>query len=87
MAARLGKHSLARIDQDNGQIGGGSARDHIARVLLVARCVGNDEFALGRGEITIGHINGNTLFTLRLQTVGEQRQIDASPSRACAKYG
>ena len=73
MAARLGKHALARVDQNNGKIGRGSARNHIARVLLVARCVGNDEFALGRRKVTISHINGNALLTLRLQAVGKQR--------------
>ena len=42
MAARLGKHPLAGVDQDHRGIGGGSGGEHIARVLLVARCVGDD---------------------------------------------
>ncbi len=87
MAARLSEHTLARIDQNNGKIGCGSACNHVARILLVARRIGNDELALGGGEVTIGDINGNALFALRLQAVGKQRQIDSLPSPACVKYG
>ena len=45
MPARLRQHALARIDQDDGQIGGGGAGHHVARVLLMAGRVGDDEFA------------------------------------------
>ena len=39
------------------------------------RRVGNDELALVGGEKTVSHINGDALFTLRLQPVDQQRQI------------
>ncbi len=38
--------------------------------------VGDDEFALGRREVTVSHINGDALFALGFQTIGQQRQIN-----------
>jgi hypothetical protein len=45
VAPGLGQHALARVDQDHRQVGGRRAGDHVARVLLVARRVGDDELA------------------------------------------
>ena len=47
--------------------------------------VGQDEFALRRGEVTIGDVDGDALFTLRAQAVGEQSEIDlaAAAARTC----
>ena len=45
----------------------------------MARRIANDELARFGTEIAVSHINGDTLFALRAQSVGEQRQIgDAS---------
>jgi hypothetical protein len=52
------------------------AGDHVARVLHVAGRVGDDELALGRGEIAIGHVNRDALFALGAQAVGEVGQVD-----------
>ena len=41
--------------------------------------VGNDEFAFGRGEIAVGHINGNALLALGGQAVGEAGEIRVFP--------
>ncbi len=46
MAARLDQHALARVDQDDGEVGSRGAGDHVAGVLLVARGIGDDELAL-----------------------------------------
>ena len=43
----------------------------------MTRRIGNDEFALGSREVTVGYIYGDTLLTFRLQTVGKQGKIDA----------
>ena len=48
VAARLRQQALARIDQHHGQVRGRRAGGHVARVLLVARAVGDDELALAR---------------------------------------
>jgi len=41
----------------DGQMGVEAAGGHVARVLLVARRIGDDELALGRGEIAVGDID------------------------------
>lgn len=38
------------------------------------RC-GNDELAVGRREVTIGDVNGNALFALGAEAIGDERQI------------
>ncbi len=48
MAARLRQQPFARIHQHDGEFGGRSARNHVARVLLVTGRVGNDELAARR---------------------------------------
>ena len=67
--------ALARIYQNNGEVSRGSCRHHIARVLLMPRRVADDELAFRRGEVAVGHIDGDALLALGLQAVGEQRQI------------
>ncbi len=87
MAARLRQHAVARIDQDDGEIGGGSAGRHVARVLLVARRIGDDELALRRGEIAVGDIDRDALFALGAQAVGQQRQIDVAAAAVGGRLG
>ena len=82
VAARLGQHALARIDQDDGGIGSGRAGDHVARILFVARTIGDDELArLGREE-AIGDVDRDALFALRRQPIDQQREIELRPARA-----
>jgi hypothetical protein len=76
VAAGLGEHALARVDQDDRQVGGGRGGDHVAGVLLVARRVGDDVLARAGGEVAVGDVDGDALFALGLQAVGEQRQVD-----------
>ena len=76
VAARLRQHAFARINEDDRQVGGRGGGDHVARVLLVAGGIGNDVFARAGGEITVSDVDGNALFALGLQTVGEQREVD-----------
>ena len=77
VAPRLGQHALARVDQDHRQVGGRGAGDHVARVLLVARRVGDDELAPLGGEEAVGDIDGDALLALGGQAVDQQREIDA----------
>ncbi|RMV89929.1 hypothetical protein ALP03_102740 [Pseudomonas amygdali pv. tabaci] len=72
----LGLHAIARVHQNDRQVTGRSAGGHVTGVLLMARCIGNDELALGRGEISIGNIDSDALLPLGLQTIHQQRQID-----------
>ena len=64
------------VQQNDGQLGGRRAGRHVARVLLVARRIGQDEFAFGRREIAIRDVDGDALLALRAQPVGQQRKID-----------
>ena len=66
---------LGGIDQHHGGVGAGGGGDHVARVLLVAGRVGNDEFARGGVEVAVGHVNGDALLALGLQAVGQQGQV------------
>jgi hypothetical protein len=52
------------------------AGDHVAGVLLVARRVGDDELALVRGEVAVGHVDGDALLALGSQPVQQQGKVD-----------
>ena len=41
----------------------------------MSRRIGNDEFAFGGGEITVGHVNGDTLFALSGKAVCQAGKI------------
>ena len=48
----------------------------MSRVLHVAGGVGDDELAPRRGEVTVGHVDGDALLALGAQTVGQEGQVD-----------
>ena len=73
--ARLRKDALACIDEDHREVGGGGTGDHVARVLFVARRVGDDELAaLGRKE-AVGDIDRDALLAFGAEAVEQQREI------------
>src|ERR1700728_3470449 len=74
--ARLSQDALTGIDQDDGDVGGGRAGSHVARVLLVPRSIGNDELAMGGGKVAISDVDGNALLALCAQAVGELGKIN-----------
>ena len=49
--------------------------DHVARVLHVARGVGDDELALRRREVAVRDVDRDALLALGSQPVGEQREV------------
>ena len=64
VAAGLRQHPLAGVDEDHRRIRGRGAGDHVPRVLLVARRVGDDEVpALGR-EMAVRDVDGDPLLAL-----------------------
>ena len=69
-ARRCGRRS--RISATIGRRGAGH---HVAGVLDVPGRVGDDEFALRRGEVAVGHVDGDALLAFGPQAVGEQRQV------------
>jgi hypothetical protein len=76
VAAGLGQHALAGVDQDHGRVGGRGAGDHVAGVLLVAGRVGDDELALVGGEEAVGDVDGDALLALGGQAVDQQGEVD-----------
>ena len=42
----------------------------------MTRRIGDDETALGRGEKTIRHVDGDFLLALRLKSIDQQRQVE-----------
>lgn len=76
VATGLGLYAVAGVHQDDRQVTGGCTGGHVAGVLLMAGGVGDDELALGGGEIAVGDIDGDALLTLGLQAVDQQRQVD-----------
>ena len=75
-AALLGQPG-AGVDQQQRQIGGRGARDHVARVLRVAGAVGEDEPPPRRRERAVGDVDRDALLALGPQAVGEQREVEA----------
>ena len=76
MAPGLFEHALARIDQQQREVGGRGAGDHVAGILLMPRRVGDDELALGGREEAIGDVDGDALLALGAEPVDQQREID-----------
>ena len=84
MAACLGDDARACVDEDDGEVGRGASSNHVAGVLFVSRCVGDDELSTVRAEITIGHVDGDAFLTFGLQTVEQQGVVDVVAGIALA---
>ena len=78
VAQRLGGHAALGVDQDHRGVGGRGARDHVARVLLVAGRVDDDERALRRREVAVRHVDRDALLALRPQAVEQQREVEVA---------
>ena len=79
---RLDEHTLARIDKDNRQISGRGARDHIARILLMTRSIGDNELALFGCEEAVGNVDCYALLALGRQSVDQQCEVNFVALRA-----
>ena len=75
VAARLLDDAVPGVDQDHRQVRGRGARDHVARVALVARRVGDDERAAGRGEVAVGDVDRDALLALGAQAVRDRGEV------------
>ena len=67
--------AVASVDEDQGELGGRGAGDHVAGVLDVARGVGEDVRPGGGREVAVGDVDGDALLALGAQAVGEQGQV------------
>ena len=77
VAVGLLEQTVTGIDEDDREVGGGGAGHHVSGVLDVTRSVGDDELALGRGEVAVGDVDGDALFALRLEAVREEAEVGA----------
>ena len=68
--------ALPRVEQDHGDVGGRRARDHVARVLHVARRVRELEPSPRGHERAVGDVDRDPLLALGAQPVGEQGEVD-----------
>ena len=74
--ARLLGQPGAGVDEQQREIGGRGAGDHVARVLRVAGAVGEDEAPPGRRERAVGDVDRDALLALGAQAVGQQREVE-----------
>ncbi len=82
VSLRLLQHALARVQQDHGEVRRRGARHHVARVLLVAGAVGDDEPPPGRREVAVRHVDRDPLLALGAQAVGQQREVQRAGAAA-----
>ena len=66
---------MAGVDEHDGDIGVRSARRHVARVLLVAGAVDDDEAAGFGVEVPPGDIDGNALLAFGDKAVHQEREV------------
>jgi hypothetical protein len=66
---------FAGVDEYQGEVGRRIPGDHVARVLHVARGIGDDEFASRCGEVAVGHIDGDPLLTFGAEPVREEGEV------------
>ena len=72
---------LGGVNQYHRSISAGRSGDHVAGVLLMARRIADDEFARRRGEVAVGHVDGDALFAFSRQAVGEKREVGLARAR------
>ena len=82
VAPGLPADALARVDEHDRDVGRRGAGDHVARVLLVARRVGDDELAPRGLEVAVGDVDRDPLLALGAQAVGEQGEVDVAVAAA-----
>ena len=75
VSPRLRHHTVPRIDEQNGKLRRAGGGHHVARVLLVAGRVGDDELAQRGREIAIRDVDGDALLALGDEAVGQERQV------------
>jgi len=67
------------------EVGGRRTRDHVARVLHVARRVGDDELPTRGGEVAVRDVDRDALLALGAQAVGEKRQVGVVEAAVAAR--
>ncbi len=77
--------ALARVEQDDRDVGRRGAGDHVAGVLDVPGRVGELEAARGGDERAVRDVDRDALLALGAQPVREERQVDVAVAAALAR--
>jgi len=75
VSAGLFQDTLACVHEQDHRVSRGGTGNGVPGVLNVSRAVGQDERAVGGGEVAVGHVNGDALLTFGAQAVGEQCKV------------
>ena len=76
VAFGLFDNSFARIDKDEGKVGGRSTSYHVTGILNVSWRICNDEFTLGCSKVAVGNIDGDALLAFVFKAVCEEAEVD-----------
>ena len=82
MTLGLRQYALARIGQDDGEVGIRSAGRHVARVLFMAGCIGDDKATLRGREKSVSHVYGDALLAFCLKPINQQCKVNILTHRA-----
>ena len=85
VSPRLLAQAGGGVDQDEREVGRRGPGGHVAGVLDVARAVGDDELAMRRGGVAIGHVDGDALLALGPQAVGDEGEVDFAQAAVLAR--
>ncbi len=81
MAAGLGPDAVDSGDHQHGHVRLRGRSRLVACVLLVPGCVGDEKGSPFSGEIAIGHVDGDALFTLGLQAIDDEGEVQSVAAR------
>jgi hypothetical protein len=73
------------VDEDDREVRGRAAGDHVPGVLEMARGIGHDELPAGRLEIAVGDVDRDALLALGAEAVGQQGEIEAIATAASGR--
>ncbi len=77
VAVRLRTNTTGGIDEQDRDVAVGSSHCHVPGVLLVPRCIGNEHPpTVGEVHMSVGHVDGDALFALGFQAIGQQGEVD-----------
>ena len=74
---RLRANTTSGVDEQNRDVAVGSSHRHVPGVLLVPRRIGNEHPpTVGQIHVSVGHVDGDALFALGFQAIGQQGEVD-----------
>ena len=87
VAPRLLAQAGRGVHDHEGEVGRRAPGGHVARVLHVARAVGDDELAVRRGRVAVGDVDRDALLALGAQPVGDEGQVHVVDAAAPRRQG